>query len=163
VNNRILLREVYDKRLLHDLLGIAPIPLVVVPAIPNTTTTQGKSPTTVAIIRDGSLDREKLLETIDESLPHQPRSPGQDSDESGKYDIKKRRTSHRHRASHSPRQPEFFTTDDEDSVDEEEDSYEVGVDDSFSDDESRTRSRMSRRRSYWLSKGIGAHSDDNSS
>jgi non-canonical poly(A) RNA polymerase PAPD5/7 len=96
----------------------------------------------------------------DESLLQQPSSSHQDSDEFGKYDIEMRRTLHGHRASRSPQQPEFFTTDEEDSVDEEEAAYEVGLDDSFSGGESR--SRMSRRRSYWLSKGVDSH-DDNSS
>jgi non-canonical poly(A) RNA polymerase PAPD5/7 len=94
------------------------------------------------------------LETDEESLPQQPTSSRQDSDEFGKYDIEKRRTLHRHKA----QQPEFFTTDEEDSMDEEEAAYEVGLEDGFSDNE--PRSRMSRRRSYWLSKGNVGDNDD---
>jgi non-canonical poly(A) RNA polymerase PAPD5/7 len=100
------------------------------------------------------------LETDEGSLPQQPTSSRQDSDEFGKYDIEKRRTLHRHKASQSPQQPEVFTTDEEDSMDEEEAAYEVGLGESFSDNE--PRSRMSRRRSYWLSKGNGGDNDDSS-
>lgn len=159
VNNRVLLREVYDERSLHNLLGVAPMPAVVDPDIPKITT-QGRSSTTVTSTGNGSWEQDMSVDSDKESLSHRPSSSRQDSDEVGKYNIEKRRTLHKHRASQSPQQPEVFTTDEEDSVDEEEAAYAVSIGGGWSDE---PRSRMGRRRAYWLGKGIAVDSDDNSS
>jgi len=103
-----------------------------------------------------------LLQKFDKCFGATGRNYGKVTGDRTFDDIEKRRTLHRHKASQSPQQPEVFTTDEEDSVDEEQAAYEVGLDDSFSGDD-ETRSRMSRRRSYWLSKGIAGDNDDNSS
>ncbi|KAG1756907.1 uncharacterized protein EDB91DRAFT_1095130 [Suillus paluster] len=160
VNNRLLLQEVYDQRSLHKLLGTSPMPHVVVASVLDTAT-HGRPSTAVASTESWDRSVDMTLETDEESLPQEPSGSRQDNDELGKYHIEKRRTLQKHRASQSDQQPEVFTADEEDSVDEEEAVYEMGLDDGFSGDE--TRSRMSRRRSYWLSKGIGDDSDDGSS
>ncbi|KAG2154089.1 hypothetical protein DEU56DRAFT_437181 [Suillus clintonianus] len=162
LNNRLLLQEVYDQRLLHKLLGTSPKARVVVAGVLDASTAQERSSTTAARTtwtRERSVDM--MIETDEESLSQEPSGSRQDNDELGKYHIEKRRTVQRHEASQSGQQPEF-TADEDDSVDEEldeeEGTYEMGLDDEASGDE--TRSRMSRRRAYWLSKGIGDDSDD---
>ena len=162
MNNRILLQEVYDKRLLHNLLGASPTTHTrVVVADVIDTAPRGKSSTTVAVAAGTRRSPDMTVETDEESLPQEPSGSHQDKDELGKYHIEKRRPLHMHGASQSNQQPEVFTADEEDSVDEEEEAYEMNLDDGFSGDE--TRSRMSRRRSYWLSKGIGVEYSDGGS
>ncbi|KAG1863628.1 hypothetical protein DFJ58DRAFT_774208 [Suillus subalutaceus] len=162
LNNRLLIQEVYDQGLLHKLLGTSPKPRIVVADVLETPA-QGKSSMTAgSTTRTGTRERsvDMLLETDDESLPQEPSGSRQDNDELGKYHIEKRRTVQRHEASQSDEQPEF-TADEDDSVDEEEAYYKMGIYDEASGDE--TRSRMSRRRSFWLSKGTGVNSADDSS
>ncbi|KAG1734310.1 hypothetical protein EDB19DRAFT_1639124 [Suillus lakei] len=161
LNNRLLIKEVYDQRSLHKLLGTSPKPHIVVADVLDITTTHERSSTTAAgITRTRERSVEMILETDEESLPQEPSGSRQDNDELGKYHIEKRRPVQRHKASRSDQQPEF-TTDEDDSVDDEEAAYDMGLDDGGSGNE--TRSRMSRRRSYWLSKGIGVDSGDDSS
>ena len=78
------------------------------------------------------------------------------SDESGRYDIQERHPARPGSTNGTGRfdPPTTYTTDEEDlSEDEVEDQ---AYDSAGSDDDVR-KARMSRRRSYWLSKGIGPH------
>lgn len=108
--------------------------------------------------RERSVDM--VLESDDESLPQEPSGSRQDNDELGKYHIEKRRTVQRNEARQSDEQPEF-TADEDDSVDEEEVHYNMGLDNGASGD--KMRSMTSKRRSFWLSKAIGVDSAEDSS
>lgn len=160
LNNRLLIQEVYDQRLLHKLLGTSPKPRIVVADILETAA-QGKSSMIASSstrTRERSVDM--VLESDDESLPQEPSGSRQDNDELGKYHIEKRRTVQRNEASQSDEQPEF-TADEDDSVDEEEVHYNMGLDNGASGD--KMRSMTSKRRSFWLSKAIGVDSAEDSS
>jgi non-canonical poly(A) RNA polymerase PAPD5/7 len=159
LNNRLLIQEVYDQRLLHKLLGTSPKPRIVVANVLETAAQDKSSMAASSITRTRERSVDMLLETDDESLPQQPSGSRQDNDELSRYHIEKRRVVQRHEASRSDEQPEF-TTDEDDSVDEEEASYQMGLDDGASVNE--TRSMTSKRRSFWLSKGIGPESADDS-
>jgi non-canonical poly(A) RNA polymerase PAPD5/7 len=159
LNNRLLIQEVYDQRLLHKLLGTSPKPRIVVANVLETAAQDKSSMAASSITRTRERSVDMLLETDDESLPQQPSGSRQDNDELSRYHIEKRRVVQRHEASRSDEQPEF-TTDEDDSVDEEEASYQMGLDDGASVNE--MRSMTSKRRSFWLSKGIGPESADDS-
>lgn len=150
LNNRLLIQEVYDQRSLHELLGTSPKPCIVIADVLETVAQDKSSTTAGSTTRIQERSVNMVLETDDESLPQEPSGSRQGNDELGKYHIKKRRTVQRHEASRSDQQPEF-TADEDDSVDEEE----VSGDD--------TRNKINIRRSFWLSKGFGGESADDSS
>ncbi|KAG2357091.1 hypothetical protein BDR07DRAFT_1298717 [Suillus spraguei] len=160
LNNRLLIQEVYDQRSLHKLLGTSPKPCIVVADVLETAAQDKSSMTASRTTRTQERSVDTMLETDDESPPREPSSSRQDNDELGKYHIEKRRAVQRHEASQSDEEPEF-TADEDDSLDEEEVSYKMGLNDGAFGD--KMQSRMSRRRSYWLSKGIGVNNGDDSS
>ncbi|KAG2089214.1 hypothetical protein BD769DRAFT_1527146 [Suillus cothurnatus] len=131
LNNRLLIQEVYDQRLLHKLLGTSPKPRIVVANVLETAAQDKSSMAASSITRT----RERS------SLPQQPSGSRQDNDELGRYHIERRRVVQRHKASRSDEQPEF-TTDEDDSVDEEEASYQMGLDDGASVNETRSMTRI---------------------
>lgn len=102
-------------------------------------------------------DRDMELESDDEA-GHEVAEEG-NSDESGRYDIQERRRTRSGRTNGTGRFDPLtrYTTDEDDlSEDELEDQ---AYDSAGSDDDVR-KGRMERRRSYWLSKGIGPHDGD---
>ncbi|KAG2150705.1 uncharacterized protein EDB93DRAFT_1249720 [Suillus bovinus] len=146
----------YDQRLLHKLLGTSPKPRIVVANILETAA-HAKSSLIAGSstrIRERSVDM--VLESDNESLPQEPSDSRQDNDELGKYHIERRRTIQKHELGQSDEQPEF-TADEDDSVDEEEASYDTSLDDRASGD--KMRSMMNKRRSFWLSKGVDSVDD----
>ena len=148
INNRRLLQEVYEKRLLHKLLRVPPQASVVTADVPNDDDAKGKS--SAREEWDGEMEL-----ASDEDVGREDVEEG-NSDESGRYDIQERRLAGSGRSNGTGRfDPQTtYTTDEEDlSEDELEDQ---AYDSAGSDDDVR-RSRMNRRRSYWLSKGIGPH------
>lgn len=139
LNNRLLIQEVYDQRLLHKLLGTSPKPRIVVADVLETAAQNKSSTTAGSTTRTRERSVDMVLETDDESLPQEPSGFRQDSDELGKYHIEKRRAVQRHEASQSDEQPEFTADEDDDSVVGEEASYEMGIDDGASGDEMRSK------------------------
>jgi non-canonical poly(A) RNA polymerase PAPD5/7 len=146
---------VYEKRLLHKLLHVSPQASVITADVPVDHGAKGKPrPSSVQEEWDGDMELQS-----DDDAGHEVVEEG-NSDESGKYDIQERHPARSGRANGTGRfdPPTTYTTDEEDlSEDELEDQ---AYDTAGSDDEAR-KSRMGRRRSYWLSKGIGPHDRDN--
>ncbi|KAH0826966.1 hypothetical protein J3R83DRAFT_4625 [Lanmaoa asiatica] len=135
INNRRLLQEVYEKRLLHKLLHASQGP--------------------VACKKSG-------METCRSSLTTAPVKKLQrkeDPDESGKYDIQERRPTRLGGTNGTGRFDPLatYTTDEEDLSEDELEDLAYGT--VGSDDDMR-KGRVGRRRSYWLSKGIGPHDRD---
>ncbi|KAF9242103.1 hypothetical protein BU15DRAFT_87016 [Melanogaster broomeanus] len=133
INNRLLLQEVYDKRLLHQLLGVSPQASVVAADVPANHQSQEMSLRGASSVQEAWDEVDTVPESDDNHRDHVTKY--EDSDETGRYHIQERR---RRR---------------EDEEEMSEDELEHRAYDIESDDE--RRSRMSRRRSYWLSKGIG--------
>lgn len=139
--------------MLHKLLRVSPQASVLTADVPVDHGAKGKSRTSnVQEERDGDMELQS-----DDDARHEVVDEG-NSDESGKYDIQERHP-RSGRANGTGRfdPPTTYTTDEEDlSEDELEDQ---AYDTAGSDDDVR-KSRMGRRRSYWLSKGVGPHDRD---
>lgn len=146
--------------MLHKLLGTSPKPRIVVADVLETAAQDKSSMIASSSTRTRERSVDMVLESDDESLPQEPSGSRQDNDELGKYHIEKRRTVQRNEARQSDEQPEF-TADEDDSVDEEEVHYNMGLDNGASGD--KMRSMTSKRRSFWLSKAIGVDSAEDSS
>lgn len=119
--------------------------------MPNDHDAKGKPVTGSA--REG-WDGEMELES-DNDNRHEVAEEG-NSDESGRYDIQHARSG---RSNGTGRfdPPTTYTTDEEDLS---EDAVEDQAYDSVGSEDDVRKGRMARRRSYWLSKGIGAHDRD---
>jgi non-canonical poly(A) RNA polymerase PAPD5/7 len=168
INHRKLVQELYDQRVLHSILGVKPLPTVVKHI--QTDEEDCYKPNSPSSRRQASKIVEDAWEetrnsrdyAYDES--YRPRQHHRVTDEDGgRYDIgrhppKKRRKTGRAIDDH----PVIFVDDDDDDgrrgydYDAEEGDYE----DCHEGDVDRypsysEKSRDDRRRSYWLSKGIG--------
>ncbi|THU80627.1 hypothetical protein K435DRAFT_831962 [Dendrothele bispora CBS 962.96] len=196
INQRRMIREVYDKRTLHRLLGIRPRP-VVVDATPSFNSKGGNTvnghakPTKVdgiSRVWTVTADDDDSDTNPDSSPVHKGssrsvtasrsrRQVSDDDEDEGRYAIgkeppvKRRKTGGR--GDHEiVGGPVSFTTDDDsdtgddtgsdaDSLMEEEREYDLDSD--FEHDDGKVKgdnsekpqSRDDRKRSYWLSKGIG--------
>jgi len=151
INNRRLLEEVYEKRTLHKLLRISPQASVVTADVPiDDEDEKGR-------VREGwngdvelEFDDDARHEVVEEGNP----------DDSGRYEIQARGSMQSGRTNGTGQIDSVTTyTTDEDDLSEdglEDEAYDVAG----SDDDDVHKSRMSRRRSYWLSKGIGPHEGD---
>ena len=127
---------------------------VVIADVPIDQDTKGKS-------RAGGVqedwDGDMELESDDE-VGHEAAEEG-NSDESGRYDIQERSGTRSERTNGTGRFDPLTTyTTDEDDLSEDE-LEDQAYDSAGSDDDVR-KGRMERRRSYWLSKGIGPRDRD---
>ncbi|RDB22215.1 Poly(A) RNA polymerase cid14 [Hypsizygus marmoreus] len=167
INHRKLVQEVYDKRILHNILGVKPQPSIGTPdSKKKPTNGSGSSkPSSLAIRGASSVktawhEAEAEPELFDEN-DHKRRRD--EDDDEGRYKInrqqppKKRRRTGRVHDNHT-----VFTTDedeDEEGVDEEGDSEvedaHYASDDGGSSRTPRDQEKADKRRSYWLSKAIG--------
>ncbi|KAG8217937.1 hypothetical protein J3R82DRAFT_6104 [Butyriboletus roseoflavus] len=148
INNRRLLQEVYEKRLLHQLLRVPPQASVVTADVPIDQDVKGKPG--MEEEWDGDMELESGDEIVEEGNP----------DESGRYDIQERRLARSGDTNGAGRcdpLTSYYTTDEEDlSEDELEDqAYDIA-----GSDDDTGKGRMGRRRSYRLSRGIGPHDRD---
>lgn len=143
----------YEKRLLHKRLNIPPQALVVTADVPNDHGKERSGPGNQEETREIDMD----LQSEDESR-HSVEERG-NPDENGRYDIQERRRTHQGRTNGAGRfNPLTVYTEDEDDEDEDEDLSDDEVAhrayaSAESDDDDDREGRMSRRRSYWLSKG----------
>lgn len=167
------MQELYDQRVLHTIVGVKPLPTVVKHVEqPDEKTSQSSPSSKRQAVEDAWEEMRRNLEYgYDESSSshRQHHRVANDGEEGGRYDIgrhspKKRRKTGRGIDDHTV----IFVDDDDD---EERHGYHHG-DDYYSEDdceyddrhESRYDNydsrRNDRRRSYWLSKGIGPGSLD---
>jgi non-canonical poly(A) RNA polymerase PAPD5/7 len=164
VNHRKLVQELYDKRVLHNLLGLKPSPTIVSGADSGTNGTASRrlsspGPSQAAKRTQSAWHRAEVgvKSDDDEYLPPRRRHAAEDHDE-GRYDMRpqKLRKIERPQANFHT----VFTTDDDeyerssvrvesvDSLDEEEGHY--ASDDELNSDQGRAK----KRRSFWLSKAM---------
>lgn len=155
------MQEVYDRRILHNLLGLKPQPSIVngsrkdAQVGPTSSSAQGARKVVQSAWQVAEPDVD--LEHNRHQAQRRPRDSGSDEEE-GRYNIgrqppKKRRKTGRVEGAHT-----VFTTDDED---DERHSTTARTVDSLEEEEGEYASDGSsdgvrdRRRSYWLSKGRG--------
>ena len=173
INHRKLLQELYDQRVLHSIVGVNPLPTVIKHVGSDKKTSESPSSTRQAV-EDAweEMRRNREHAYHESSSSRQHHRAANDADEGGRYDIgrqppKKRRKTGRAIDNH----PVIFVDDDDE---EERHGYHDDDDDSAEDGEYGNRheidfdnhkpysenARNDRRRSYWLSKGIGPGSLD---
>ena len=175
INHRKLVQELHDRRTLHNIVGVRPVPTVVKsserePDRKESSSSKSRSSRAVESawdIEDVSHDSDHE-EYSSRSRRHRPSA----DEEGGRYDIgrqppKKRRKTGRGGDAHTV----VFIDDDDDDDDQrradeaEEDEYMS----SESGDERRpslsrrSSAKADHKRSYWLSKGIGRGSFDEQS
>ncbi|KAG5634891.1 hypothetical protein H0H81_000408 [Sphagnurus paluster] len=176
INHRKLVQELYDKRILHNMLGIMPKPVVTNGHAPPATNNgngraggSGKPSSSVTRANANSVNsawRAADAEHEDSYKRHREiiSVEDDDDDEEGRYHIgreppHKRQKTGKQRDAHT-----VFTTDeDEDSLsncveseeEEEEAHYASDVDVGLSNSRPSNPEKADKRRSYWLSKGLG--------
>ncbi|KAJ7598849.1 hypothetical protein C8J56DRAFT_1157921 [Mycena floridula] len=172
IEHRKLMRQIYDNRTLHTILGVKPAPIVVEgPANDQDTKPNDivEVPESTAVKDTNSNVEETPSKGIDfdsgdEFVKEGPSLEDIDLEEGGRYDIARSEPPNKRRRLGLPMDAHtVFTTDDEgdvDSLDEEEEEYKSG-----SESKAVTASEIAvgknslsskSRRSYWLSKGISS-------
>ncbi|KAK0482644.1 hypothetical protein IW261DRAFT_1333624 [Armillaria novae-zelandiae] len=161
INHRKVVQEVYDSGDLHRIVGQKPLPQVFDGRSDGVKNGSDSSKNIHEMNMDLATDSEQEKET------KKRRREDDDESDGGRYDIvkeppKKRRRKrapadfrglHRHNGT----QDGLFTAD-EDSLAEEEAEYATGSPNHLADKESIRKADVQdrdRKRSYWLSKGIG--------
>ena len=169
INHRKLLQELYDQRVLHSIVGVNPLPTVIKHVDSDKKTSESPSSTRQAV-EDAweEMRRNREHAYHESSSSRQHHRAANDVDEGGRYDIgrqppKKRRKTGRAKDNH----PVVFVDDDDEERHGYEDDYYYSAENREYDDRDesgfdnhRSYSRNDRRRSYWLSKGIGPGSLD---
>ncbi|KAF8838345.1 hypothetical protein BDN67DRAFT_933948 [Paxillus ammoniavirescens] len=150
INNRCLLQEVYDKGSLHQLLGVSPKASVVTANASNKHQTKGDSLVGASSVQEAWDEADRALESDDDH--RNGVTEQKDPEDTSRYHIQETQR-------HSNGASRFsalatYTTDEDEEEELSEDELEHQAYDIESDDDDR-KSRMSRRRSYWLSKAIG--------
>ncbi|KAH7889322.1 hypothetical protein F5I97DRAFT_2052779 [Phlebopus sp. FC_14] len=163
INNRLLLQEVYDRRVLHQLLGVEPKASIVIAEVPtehrNGWTSQSTSKQAASSVEEAWEADMELGSSDGEPNRHLPYD---DAEESGKYDVAKRQSLQARLNGGRFEALAVYTTDEEDEDPQEESLDEV---ERQAEDRSGRQLKaglMQRRRDYWLSKGNGADGDDSS-
>ena len=163
------MQELYDRRTLHNIVGVKPLPVIVKSSDeigsrkPESSRSKSKASRAVESIWDTedtshALDHE---EYYSRGRRHRPAA----DEERGRYDIgqpsKKRRKMGRESDAHTV---VFVDDDDEERrTDEDEERGYMSFEDERRPALSRRSSEKSgRRRSYWLSKGTGPPDDQSS-
>lgn len=157
------MQEIYDQRVLHSILGVKPLPTVVKHAQTDEKIYRPISSKQQAsqVVEDAWEETKQSRDYEESCHPRQHYRVGDDREEGGRYDIgrpsKKRRRSGRTKDDNAVI---FVDDDDDDGAGTEEGEYDSHEDDI---DEYRPYSekpRNDKRRSYWLSKGIGPSDAD---
>ena len=173
INHRKLVQELYDQRILHSILGVQPLPTVVKHVEFDKKSINSPSSKRQAVDdawEERRRNREYAYDESSSSRQHHHRVAN-DVDEGGRYDIgrhppKKRRKTGR---AIDDNHPVIFVDDDdeEERLEYDDDEYYYSAeDDKYDDDRHHKRDfedhksypenpRNDRRRSYWLSKGVG--------
>ena len=164
------MQELYDQRVLHSIVGVKPLPTVVKHVESDKKTSQSPSSKRQAVDDAWEEKRRNREYAYDESSnSRQHHRVANDGEEGGRYDIgrhppKKRRKTGRAIDNH----PVIFVDDDDDErhgYDDDDYSEDREYDDRRGSGFDKYKSypenpRNDRRRSYWLSKGIGPGSLD---
>ena len=169
INHRKLVQELYDQRVLHSIVGVKPLPSIVKHIEYNKKTSQSPSSKRQAV-EDAWEERRRNREyAYDESAGSQQRHRvANDSEEGGRYDIERHLTKKRRKTSREiDKHPVIFVDDDEEEEHRGYHGNDYSEDDEYDDRHERGFNksypeipRNDRRRSYWLSKGIGPGSLD---
>ncbi|KAF7979571.1 hypothetical protein HWV62_41856 [Athelia sp. TMB] len=158
INHRRLIQEVYDDRILHDLLGVEP-KISLAPS-----TTNGHKSRAESEESETDIEMESELEEGEHSRRHRR---DESDDEGGRYDIGMRKPppAKRRRVDTVADTHTVFTTDDEEDGEEREpivvnfadsgDDLEEYESDGRADAVGDGGVQRDEKRSYWLSKGIG--------
>ena len=176
INHRKLMQELYDQRVLHSIVGVKPLPTVVKHVDESDEKTSHSPSSKRQAVEDAWEERRRNREHAhdESSSSRQHHRVANDSEEGGRYDIgrqppKKRRKTGREIDNHS-----VIFVDDDDEEDHHGYRHRYRHDDDPEDGEYDERHesdfdyhksypenpRNDRRRSYWLSKGIGPGSVD---
>lgn len=167
VNHRKLVQELYDKQVLHRVVGIKPLPTVVTANgytdsrhhTQNTSSSSKSNASRGAV--NSAWDGRDADHDSDHEDGYRDRHHIPADDEGGRYAIgrqppKKRRKTGRSEDSHAV----YFVDDEEDTDGARREDFEAGE---YMSDESEVEERPSRsgvpkndnKRSYWLSKATG--------
>ena len=170
INHRKLVQELYDKRVLHNFLGLKPSPVIVRndDEKANGIASRKSSPPLATRSAQSTWHKAKLgKESDDEYLPTRPRYAAEDKDED-RYNLRRRQLPRKRRKIGPQNSYTVYTTDDDDEyeptsagVDSLDEEAHYASDDDF-DLRNVHRGKLEKRRSYWLSKAIniGGSVDD---
>lgn len=179
INHRKLVQELYDRRTLHNIVGVRPLPAIVKEIsfrkLHQKEPSVSKSKASRAV--ESIWDTEDLSYDFDHeefsSSGHRHRRAA--DEERGRYDIglqpsRKKRKTGRESDAHKVvfvDDDDYDENDEERRADDEEEEEYMSLE-SESDDERRpslsrrSSAKSDHRRSYWLSKGIGPPNDQSS-
>ncbi|KXN91438.1 Poly(A) RNA polymerase cid14 [Leucoagaricus sp. SymC.cos] len=180
INHRRLVKEVYDKRVLHNIMGVKPRAQVIIQEQPveperdsQNQQKRPRSPHSPPAKEKYSLWR--VMEGSDTSVSHEIRGTSHrndhDPEESGKYDIGKQPPRKRRRKDREENKHTVFIADDEDGTDDsasnvstdEAEAREYAVNGEVKPGKPLSNADTEKKRNYWLSKGVGLREDINDS
>lgn len=151
------MQELYDKRVLHRILGVEPRNSIVHHA-----EVRRRTPTSPRHSRvvESAWTNKQLKDETDYEDDHHRRNPNSYDQEGGRYDIGRSSSKKRRRAQRSDDHPVYFVADgdsrgdlSEGEVEGDEEAGEVHEDDGRGSRENGGISRHTRRK-FWLGKAI---------
>ncbi|KAG6915743.1 hypothetical protein DXG01_010040 [Tephrocybe rancida] len=166
INHRKLVQELYDRRVLHNLLDVKPQP-------PPVTVANGSAPISNGVGSLSSSNTHAASNSVKSAWqeadkepehPHKRRHDPDDDDEEGRYKIGRHQPpSKRQRTGNMKDSHVTFTTDEDSASEDEKEELHYGSDIeviepppmSGRSSSSRDTEKADKRRSYWLSKGVG--------
>jgi non-canonical poly(A) RNA polymerase PAPD5/7 len=175
INHRRLVREVYDKRVLHNILGVKPRAEVVVQeqSEPRHDYEPQKRPRSLrspppkerySVWKDLEGRDTGVYQELRDASNRNDHDP-EDPEESGKYDIGMQPPRKRRRRDNEKDKHTVFVADDDDASASESESTDEAEANAYAFNGEATLGKKSssdreeRRRNYWLSKAIGLGED----
>ncbi|KAG6888367.1 hypothetical protein C0992_008669 [Termitomyces sp. T32_za158] len=162
INHRKLVQEVYDKRVLHNLLNVQAQPVVVNGSTPKGNGTAKPSSTSTGEAANSVKSAWAEADNEDVNSHKRQHNATDEEEEEGRYRIGRQQPPTKRRRTGSRKDAHItFTTDEETlSEDEKEDlHYESDIEiiegKATRPPSSRDSEKADKRRSYWLSKAIG--------
>ncbi|KAG6839850.1 hypothetical protein C0991_011086, partial [Blastosporella zonata] len=161
INHRKLVQELYDKRVLHNLLGVKPQPAV---TVANGSASKNKGAKSLSSNTEAASVKSAWQEADREPESHHKRHHEADEDdEEGRYTIGRQQPPSKRQRTGSRRDTHVtFTTDEDSQSEDEKEDLGYGSDIEIIERPTSARSSTSKdpekadkRRSYWLSKGVG--------
>ncbi|KAG6829240.1 hypothetical protein H0H87_012200 [Tephrocybe sp. NHM501043] len=165
INHRKLVQELYDKRILHNLLGVKPqLPI---------TSANGTAPKSNGPKPPSSHSQTAAASSIKSAWQEADREPDSprkrrhdldDDEEQGRYTIGRQQPPSKRQKTGSRKDAHvtFMTDEDESQSEDEKEDLQYGSEIEIIERPTSTRSTSSKdiekadnRRSYWLSKGVG--------
>lgn len=161
INHRRLVQEIYDKRTLHKVLGLSPRAEVAIAEYPKSSKSELKikGSSVRSAWREAEYSDEDAEPVLTRKRRHDHRRS--DDEEEGRYGIAQPLRKRQRMGGHADRHTVFVSDDDEEDDLEHSDGEDEGGEEEESEVKPKSQGtpkdpeEVERKRDYWLSKGFG--------